>query len=133
MLMPSVSRYMSTHPFTIDRLATLSAAHQLMVQHGIRHLPVVDQGAVCGIVSQRDLYLLGQAIGMDPEATLVHAAMTDHPCVVTSDTPVDEAAAIMAEHKYGSVIVVGHAGVEGIFTATDACRALCDVLQRATA
>jgi CBS domain-containing protein len=41
---------------------------------------------------------------------------------------------IMGDRKYGSVVVVGaHGVVEGIFTAVDACRALADVLDRATA
>ncbi|MCX5745166.1 MAG: CBS domain-containing protein [Proteobacteria bacterium] len=123
---------MTDSPRTIDRLATLTEAERVMREQGIRHLPVVDAGTLCGILSQRDLLLLANNLGMDPDTTLVHAAMTDHPFVVTSDTPVDEVVEIMAEHKYGSVVVMGRDGVDGIFTAVDACRALVDVLARAT-
>ena len=56
--------------------------------------------------------------------------MTAHPFVVTGDAPLDEVADIMATKKYGSAIVAGREGVEGIFTTTDACRALVSILQR---
>jgi acetoin utilization protein AcuB len=56
--------------------------------------------------------------------------MTDKPFVVTGDTAVDEIVQIMSEHKYGSVIVMGRHGIEGVFTTVDACRVLADVLQR---
>ena len=39
-------------------------------------------------------------------------------------------ALIMANGKYGSAIIMGHSGVEGIFTTVDACLALSDVLVR---
>lgn len=133
MLMPSISRYMTARPLTIDRLATLAEAERMMREHAIRHLPVVDKGALCGILSERDVKLLSAAPGLDPATTLVHAAMTDRPFTVTSDAPIDEVLEIMAEHKYGSVVVLGRDGVEGIFTAVDACGAFADVLRKATA
>jgi len=133
MLMPSISRYMTQRPLTIDRLATLTDAERVMRDHKIRHLPVVDKGSLCGIVSERDVRLLSAAPGIDPDTTLVHAAMTDHPFTVTSDAPLDEVLEIMAEHKYGSVVVLGRDGIEGIFTAVDACGAFADVIRRATA
>lgn len=132
MLMPSVSRYMSTPPCTIERTATLAEAHRMMRKHAIRHLPVLDQGQLCGIVSDRDLRLIESLTNVGLHTTLVQDAMTDHPCVVPADTALDEVAAIMGEHKYGSVVVMGREGVEGVFTAVDACRALAQVLQRAT-
>jgi uncharacterized protein YjaG (DUF416 family) len=39
----------------------------------------------------------------------------------------------MGEKKYGSVVVAGKHGVEGVFTAVDACRALSEILQREVA
>jgi acetoin utilization protein AcuB len=129
MLMPPVSRYMSPRPYTIDRGATLASAHVAMREHGVRHLPVVDGGDLCGIVSDRDLHFF-EAVAHLPAGTRVEDVMTERPCVVTGDTPLDEVAAIMGEHKYGSVVVVGRDGIEGIFTAVDACRALAEILRR---
>jgi acetoin utilization protein AcuB len=134
MLMPSVSRYMTGQPWTIERSAPLAKAHELMRSHGIRHLPVLDEaGELVGIVSDRDLHLAETLRDVDLEHETVDEAMTEHPFVVTGDMALDEVVEIMAQHKYGSVIVMGRAGVEGIFTAVDACQVLSELLRRETA
>jgi len=130
MLMPSVSRYMTAQPWTIDRAASLRDAQQLMREHQIRHLPVLDDGELVGVVSERDIGLVEARAGVDPGKTPIGDAMVERPFIVTSDAALDEVATIMSERKYGSVIVMGHDGVEGIFTAVDACRVLAEVLQR---
>lgn len=130
MPIPAVSHFMSVQPATITRTASLADAHDIMRGHQIRHLPVLDaEGQVCGIVTERDLHLIETLADADPETTLVEEAMTERPFVVTSDTPLDEVLQIMAEHKYGSVIVVGRDGVEGIFTTVDACSVFARMLQ----
>jgi acetoin utilization protein AcuB len=132
MLMPPISRYMSAPPITIERRATLARAHTVMREHAIRHLPVVDRGELCGILSDRDLHFFQKAAGLSPK-TPVEEIMTEHPFVVTSDTPLDEVAAVMGERKIGSVVVAGKRGIEGVFTAVDACRALAEILRREAA
>lgn len=134
MLMPAVSRYMTGQPWTIERTAPLAKAHALMREHHIRHLPVLDeQGELVGIVTDRDLHLAESLRDVDPDHETVDEAMTEHPFVVTGDMALDEVVEIMAQHKYGSAIVVGRSGVEGIFTAVDACQVLSDLLRRDTA
>ena len=129
MPIPAVSHYMQKQPITIERTASLAEAHRVMRQYQIRHLPVLDRGNLVGVVTQRDLHLLESIGEADVESRKVDEAMTEHPFVVTSDTALDEVLDIMADHKYGSVIVIGRAGVEGIFTATDACRVFADMLR----
>jgi acetoin utilization protein AcuB len=132
MLMPAVSRYMTAKPVTIERTATLAAAHRLMREHLIRHLPVLDEnGDLCGIVSQHDLHLLQTLADIDPNKVRVDEAMIERPFVVTGDTALDEVVEIMGEHKYGSVVIAGRDGIEGIFTAVDACQAFTEILRRA--
>jgi acetoin utilization protein AcuB len=130
MSIPAVSHFMSGHPATIERSATLADAHEIMRGHQVRHLPVLDDGQLCGIVTERDLHLIETLADADPETVLVEEAMHENPFIVTSDTPLDEVLQIMAEHKYGSVIVVGRGGVEGIFTTVDACQIFAQMLQR---
>jgi CBS domain-containing protein len=125
MVVPAVSHYMTVQPWTIERTATIAEAQRIMMMHDIRHLPILDDGELCGVVCDHDLLTVE-----DPGSTLVHAVMTERPFVVTGDTPLDEVAAIMSEHRYGSAIIAGRNGVEGIFTVADACRVLADVLQR---
>jgi acetoin utilization protein AcuB len=120
---------MTPQVWTIDRKMTVRDAHRLMQEHGIRHLPVVDDGELVGIVSERDLHVI-EALADALVAVPVERIMREHPFVVTSDTALDEVALIMANGKYGSAIILGRDGVEGIFTTVDACRALSDVLIR---
>lgn len=130
MIIPAVSQVMSAHPWTVERRATLADAHRIMRGHRIRHLPVLDDGALCGVVTERDLHLIETLADSDPETTLVEDAMQEEPFVVTGDTPLDEVLDVMAKHKYGSVIVAGEHGVEGIFTTVDACQAFAEMLQQ---
>lgn len=130
-MMPAISRYMTKQPWTIARTASLADAHELMREHQLRHLPVLDNSELVGIVSLRDLHLLETIEKFALDGVSVDEAMSEHPFIVTGDTPLDEVAEIMATKKYGSAIVVGREGVEGIFTTSDACRALAGILQRA--
>ena len=131
--MPAISRYMTRQPWTIRSDAKLSQAHELMRQHQIRHLPVLEAGKLVGIVSERDLNLFDRLIALDPEVT-VEDAMTSDVYTATCDEEVDSVVEKMAEHKYGSTVVVNRRGVvEGIFTTVDGMQVLVDVLRRATA
>ena len=130
-MMPAISRYMTKQPWTIERFASLARAHALMREHHLRHLPVLDNGELVGIVSIGDLHLLETIADFSLDEVPIDEAMSEHPFIVTGDMPLDEVAEIMAAKKYGSAIVMGREGVEGIFTATDACRALASILQHA--
>jgi CBS domain-containing protein len=122
---------MTKQPWTIARAASLADAHELMREHHLRHLPVLDNGELVGIVSLGDLHLLETIGEFSLDEIPVDEAMSEHPFVVTSDMPLNEVAEIMAAQKYGSAIVAGRDGVEGIFTTTDACRALASILEHA--
>jgi len=130
MLMPPISRYMTRQPWTVERSATLTAAHQLMRAHVIRHLPVLDSGKLVGIVSERDLHLMETLQDVDPDEVKVEEAMTEH---VYAAAPGDEVADVvehMAAQKVGSVVIMDHDRVEGIFTSIDALQVLASVLRR---
>jgi acetoin utilization protein AcuB len=131
MLMPPISRYMTRQPWTIECGATLTAAHQVMRSHAIRHLPVMDAGKLVGIVSERDLHLIETLPDSDPDEVTVDDAMTE---TVYVARPTDEVATVvdqMAAHKLGSVVVMQDRRVEGIFTSIDALQVLSNLLRRA--
>jgi len=132
MLMPSVSRYMTRQPWTIPSRSSLADAHAVMRAHEIRHLPVVDDGKLVGIVTDRDLRLFESLGGL--RSGRVRDAMTEPVFSVKPEEGIDEVVRTMSERKYGSAVVMTNAGaVEGIFTAVDACRALAEILVRVTA
>jgi acetoin utilization protein AcuB len=125
---------MTRQPWTIRIDAKMSEAHLMMREHHIRHLPVLDAGRLVGVVTERDLHLIETLPGGDPEEVMVEEAMTPNPFVVYADDPVDTVVEKMADHKYGSAVVVNqHGTVAGIFTTIDAMQVLAEVLRRATA
>jgi acetoin utilization protein AcuB len=126
---PTVQRYMSTAPHTIGRDQSLRKAYELMREHGIRHLPVMHDGQLIGIVSDRDVAIISSLEGVDPTVILVDDAMTQDVISVQPDAPLDEVAALMAERRAGSVVVEQNHKVVGIFTTVDAMVALTDLLR----
>ena len=132
--MPGLSQYMTVQPWTIRRDATMSQAHQLMREHKIRHLPVLEAGKLVGIVSERDLHLIETLPGSDPDEVRVEEAMIVDVYAVGVDDPVDVVVEKMSLRKYGSAVVLDRrGGVKGIFTTVDALQAFAEVLRRATA
>ena len=103
-------------------------AHRMMHEHHIRHLPVLHEARLVGIVSDRDLNLIETLRDVDPKTVTVEDAMTPNPYVVEPDVGLDEVVSTMAEKKYGCAVVVQHNKVVGIFTTVDACRAFAELL-----
>ena len=130
MLMPPISRYMTRQPWTIEPGATLTAAHEVMRSHAIRHLPVMDAGKLVGIVSERDLHLIETLPDADPDEVTVEEAMTETVYVARPTDEVAEVVDRMAARKLGSVVVMQDRCVEGIFTSIDALFVLSNVLRR---
>ena len=130
MLMPPISRYMTRQPWTIERGATLTAAHQVMRSHAIRHLPIMDTGKLVGIVSERDLHLIETLPDADPDEVTVDDAMTEAVYVAAPTDAVSAVVDRMAASKLGSVVVMHGHSVEGIFTSIDALQVLSHVLRR---
>ena len=128
---PQVIAFMTPFPHSIEINAPLAQAHKMMREGHFRHLPVTSGGEVVGVVTDRDIkLLLGPDFGNPDERELkVHDAYVDKPCVVPASTPVAAVARTMAEHHIGSAIVTKNDKLVGIFTVTDACRALAEVLQ----
>jgi acetoin utilization protein AcuB len=116
----------SLHSIGADQ--TVAHARQLMRGHRIRHLPVLRGGALVGLVSERDLYWIDTLKESDADALLVEEAMSPAPYAVPPEAPLAEVACEMAEHKYGSAVVVKDEKVVGVFTTTDALSALAALL-----
>jgi CBS domain-containing protein len=127
---PQVIAFMTPFPYSIDVDAPLKEAHKLMREHHFRHLPVTRADAIVGVLTDRDIKLvLGPDFAYpDEEELTVRDAYVERPCVVPASTPVAIVARTMAENHIGSAIVTKNDKLVGIFTVTDACRALAEVL-----
>lgn len=119
-----IERFMTPAPQCIGVTQTLEKAHELLREHGIRHLPVLKRGKLVGVVSDRDLALVEALPGVDPTEITVEEAMSLDVFEVGPEAPLGEVALEMAENKYGSAVVTKGREVIGVFTTTDALRAL---------
>jgi len=120
---------MTKPALTVGEDQSMAAAHKLMREHHIRHLPVLRGGEVVGIVSDADLHLVEAIRDVHPEKVRVGEAMTVEPYCVTPETALDEVVSVMAEKKLSSVVVMHERKVAGIFTVVDACRAFAEHLR----
>ena len=107
----------------------LVVADNVMTLGRVRHMPVVDaEGALLGIVSQRDLFrsALIRTLGFGSSAEerairgiQVKEVMTARPRTTTPDTPLAKAAAEMCKYKVGCLPVLDQGKVVGILTEGD--------------
>lgn len=129
--LPQILAYMTPFPYSIDVDAPLAEAHAFLRERHIRHLPVTERGDLVGVLTDRDIKLaLGPDLGSPPERELaVREVFQPETYVVDAGTPLLTVAATMAERHVGSALVTRGGKLVGIFTTTDACRALARVLR----
>ena len=118
-----ISKYMTSTPHSVGAEQSLVHAATVMEKHGVRHLPVLHGGKLVGIVSDRDLRIFEAMKDVKPELVTVSDAMTGSVYAVSPETSLHEVVRQMAEHKYGSAVVMRHDKVVGIFTTVDVCKA----------
>jgi CBS domain-containing protein len=129
---PTVASAMTPFPYAVDVKDPLLRARAMMVEHGVRHLPVLQDQVLAGILTDRDLKrALDPALGLPPlDQLFVRDVYVPEPYSVDATTPLDIVLDHMATYHVGSAIVTKHGRVAGIFTATDACRVYCEHLRR---
>lgn len=124
-----VGERMTKRPITVTEDTSLPEALELMRKEKIRRLPVLDkQGNLVGIVTELDLLKASPS----PATTLsiyeipyllskikMRDIMTRNVITVTEDTPIEEAARIMADNKIGGLPVMRDGRLVGIITETD--------------
>jgi acetoin utilization protein AcuB len=118
---------MSAGPHTIGREQSLAAAKQLMHKSHVRHLPVLHGGKLVGVISERELDVIGALPGS--KQLSVEDAMVPDVYVTSDDAELATVVSDMARLKVGSAIVVKGDDVVGVFTAVDGLRALAELLR----
>ncbi len=129
---------MTKNPVTVTVDTSIEEALQLMRERRVRRFPVLNkQDNLVGIVSEKDLLYASPS----PATSLsvyeipyllskikMRDLMTQDVITVTTDTPLEEAARIMADNKIGGLPVVTGKKLVGIITETDMFKIFLEML-----
>lgn len=133
-----VAKRMTANPITVPPDTSVAAAKALLVKHKFRRLPVVKDGILLGIITDRDL----REVAPSPATTLskheanylldkvlVRDIMKKPVLTINVEATIEEAALIMYREKIGGLVVVDDkAAVVGIITETDIFKCFVDVM-----
>jgi len=123
-----IADHMHAIPETVEAEETLGRALATMQDNHIRHLPVLRQGELAGILSDREANLV--RLIPDGLELKVSDVMTSPVFSANVDDSLSSVVEVMASKKYGAVVVQNDLGdVVGIFTVTDAMRILNELLK----
>jgi acetoin utilization protein AcuB len=127
-----VRSWMAHNVVSITSDCLLAEAYHLMRDHGVRHLPVLDDGRLIGLVSWGDIRrasaIDARALtARDPQPALIEECpvseiMSRNPIAVRPDTPMVQAAQIMFEQAIGCLPVIESGRLTGIVTECDIFR-----------
>ncbi len=115
---------------TVSADTTLEDAYRTMREKGIRHLPVLDEGRLVGVITDRDLRLATSVLVPNPfsPGSRVSGVMCSRPLTADPSDPIEDAARVMRERKIGCLPVLDDGRLIGIVTGLD----LLDALIRMT-
>jgi CBS-domain-containing membrane protein len=131
---------MTPDPLTVTPQASIAEVWDLMREVEVRHVPVVQGGALVGMLSDRDLARVDMARLLKVEgadalrqelATPIAQVMSSNVISVEPETEVGDVIALLLDHKIGAlpVVEVGTREVLGIISYVDVLRALQGLLE----
>ncbi len=129
--MPAIVDAMTPFPYTIETTESLKNAISIMATREIRHLPVVEGPRLVGLLSDRDIKLalaVGKGLA-DESALLVEDVCVLEPYIVPHTEKLDAVLRHMVENRIGSALVTRSDKLVGIFTVSDACKKLEELLK----
>ena len=132
-----VKSRMSTYPLTIGPDESLSDAHNYMREQKVRHLPVVQSDEkMLGLIAEDDLLKAEPSSATTLSVWEIHyllmevkvkSVMVKDVITTTEDTPIEEAAHLMLDHKIGCLPVIRDDRLVGIITESDIFRTFMEL------
>ncbi len=131
-----VSEWMTRKVFNVKPDNSVSDVVKMIREKGIKHVPVVEQGKLRGIVSDRDIkdYCPSRATSLDMyelhyllAKTKVREVMKTKVFTTSPDIPIEEAAMVLYDKNVGCLPVVEGGKLVGIISDRDIFRALIDI------
>jgi|SRR5699024_1216201 len=123
-----VSQIMTKKLITVKATQSLYDAERLLNKHNIRHLPVVNNKSIVGIISRSDLLRISfsdldendeNVVPIIYEMFTIPQVMTRVPITIEITSTIKEAAEILSRQSFHSIPVVDKGELVGIVTTTD--------------
>jgi len=105
--------------YSVDAGRTVLEAARFMMEHNIGALPVVRNGELAGIFSERDIMNRVVAVGRTPAYTVVSEVMTANPRAVSLDESIEECMFIMHEFGFRHLPIVDGKELKGLVSLRD--------------
>ena len=120
-----VKNWMITEVITASPEDTVEDAIQLMRRFSIRHLPIVENGKLVGLVTESNLraYLSPEKLQLPLKEVMIL-----NPITIDPETSIDEAARIIYKYKIGGLPVITEGKLVGIITITDILEAFIELM-----
>ena len=131
----NVCDLMTTRVVTVDMDDRLSVAKEILDSVSFRHLLVIEDNQLQGVISELDLLrslspFLGTAAEKVRDTVTihqrVHQIMSRSPVTIKPDASIQDALALMLDNNIGCLPVLENGEIKGIFTLNDGVRALLD-------
>ena len=118
----TVREAMTSSPRSIETGASVVDAARLMANEDVGSLPVVDGGALVGMVTDRDLVVQVLAKDLDPGKVTVSEVASENPVVTGPEDSLDSALQRMAQEQVRRLPVVEDGRLVGILAQADVAR-----------
>ncbi len=105
--------------YSVDAARTVLEAARYMMEHNVGAVPVLREGALAGIVSERDIMNRVVAVGRTPGTTVVSEVMTANPRAVSIDESIEECLFIMREFGFRHLPIVDGRELKGLVSLRD--------------
>jgi CBS domain-containing protein len=105
--------------YSVEAARTVLEAARYMMEHNIGAVPVLRNGALVGILSERDIMNRVVAVGRTPGTTAVSEVMTAKPRAVPADETIEECLFIMREFGFRHLPIVEGKDLKGIVSLRD--------------
>ncbi|MEB3327630.1 MAG: CBS domain-containing protein [Candidatus Sericytochromatia bacterium] len=115
----AVSTVMHPAPVTVPAEASVTQAARLMRERGVGWLPVVREGRLIGVVTDRDLVVRVLGQGQDPAKVTAGDVCTPEVVWVAPQMPLEEAVRLMEHHRVRRVAVLDGHRVAGVVAIDD--------------
>ena len=121
-----IEEFMTKIPRTVNIGDNIKTVKKLMSEHKIHHVPVLDQGKLMGIISERDLTFVSSIQNVNIDHASARDVMTADPFWVPPKTSLKKVCETMADQQIGSTIIADfNMNILGIFTYIDALKIIC--------